>query len=109
MTITREIKEKSRYFEGNPREGWELLTIVQGKKYNTYYYQDTQGNYHHTSVKRKDAYNPFETKIRDRDGITFVKITNKKTGQPIRRRLLLFYNITFLYLKINCIFRIQQN
>lgn len=83
--ITREIENKSRYFEGEPEEDWELLTIVPELKNNVYYYRDREGGYHHRTVKRKDTYNPFVTHVREENGVTWARVVNKKTGQQIRR------------------------
>lgn len=85
MAITREMKDKSRYFKGNPKEDWELLAVEREQKYNIYYYQDKHGGCHHTSVKRKGTYDPFDIELREEDGMTFARMINKKTGQPIRR------------------------
>lgn len=83
MEITREIEDKSRYFEGEPRGDWEFLGIKKNEKYYGYYYRDRQGSYHHKSVKRKVKYNPYRTETYMRDGMEFARVTNKKTGQPI--------------------------
>lgn len=85
MEITREIEEKSKYFDGKPEEGWELIGIKQNQRCNIYYYQDRQGNYHHTSVRRKNTYKVFETRVRKKDGIEYGQVVHKKTGQPIFR------------------------
>lgn len=85
MAITREIEDTSKYFDGNPENGWELVGIKQNQRYNTYYYRDKQGNYHHTSVRRKNTYKAFETRVYTKDGIEYAKVVHKKTGQPIFR------------------------
>lgn len=85
MAITREIKDKSWYFEGEPREDWEYIGTTEDEKYYAHYYQDRQGNYHNTSVKRKVKYNPYKTEVYTRDGIEYAKVVHKKTGQPIFR------------------------
>lgn len=83
--LTREIEDSSVYFDGEPQEGWELLTIKQNRKYNVSYYRDRQGGYHHTSARRKNTYNPFEVQIREKDGVLTARVVNKKTGKPIQR------------------------
>lgn len=84
MGITREIENISQYFEGEPEEGWELTNIQENQKYYIRYYRDKQGKWHHKTVKKKSEYNPFETQIREENGLIFAKIVNKKTGKPIR-------------------------
>ncbi len=83
MEITREIEDKSRYFEGKPGEDWEFLGMKERERCYLSYYRDGQGNYHHKSVKRKAKYNPYKTEVYMRDGMEFARVVNKKTGQPI--------------------------
>lgn len=83
MKITREIEDKSRYFEGEPQNGWELVGIRQNQRCNVYYYRDKQGDYHHKAVKRKTRYNPYKVELTARDGMEFARVVNKKTGRPI--------------------------
>ncbi len=80
-TITREIQDQSVYFEGKPLEGWELVGMVQNKKYRIAYYQDKQGNYHHTSVRLKGRYNPFDIKLTEKDGMVFARVEPKKKNR----------------------------
>lgn len=86
-TITREIEDRSQYFEGEPQEGWELVTIKRSadEKRNTYYYRDADGGYHHKTVRRKPAYSPYEIKTRRKSGMEWASVVNRKTGQPVRR------------------------
>lgn len=84
MEITREIENISQYFEGEPQKDWELANIKENERYYIRYYLDKQGGWHHKAVKKKSKYNPFETQIREENGIMFAKIVNKKTGKPIR-------------------------
>lgn len=86
-TITREIQDQSVYFEGKPLEGWELVGMVQNKKYRIAYYQDKQGYYHHTSVRLKCRYNPFEIKLTEKDGMMFARVEPKKKSQKAKKKI----------------------
>lgn len=76
--ITRQIEERSTYFEGQPLEGWELVGMKENRKNRISYYRDRQGHYHHTAVPLKSKYNPYEVHISEKDGVTFARIELKK-------------------------------
>lgn len=83
--ITREIEDKSQHFDGDPQEGWELVTVKrsQDEKRNVYYYRDGAGGYHHKVVRRKPAYSPYEVRTRQEAGMEWASVVNRKTRQPI--------------------------
>lgn len=76
--ITREIEERSTFFEGQPLEGWELVGMRENRKNRISYYRDKQGNYHHTAVPLKKTYNPFEIHLHEKDGMVFARVELKK-------------------------------
>lgn len=83
MGITREIKDKSQYFGGSPKEDWALADIEEKEKNYIRYYRDKQGNYHHTAVPRKREYDPYKVELTGRrDGMDFASVIHKKTGKP---------------------------
>lgn len=84
MEITREIENISQYFEGEPEEDWELISIKEEQKYRVRYYRDKRGGWHHKTVKKKSEYNPFETRLTEKNGILFARVVNKKTGKSIK-------------------------
>lgn len=52
-TITRKIMEKSRYYEGDIPADWEFMGMRDNGACYIRYYRDTEGNYRHTSQKRR--------------------------------------------------------
>lgn len=79
--ITREIEERSTFFEGQPPKDWELIGVVENRKNRLFYYLDKQGRYHHTAVPLKSNYNPYEVHLSERDGQTFARLELKKTKE----------------------------
>lgn len=76
--ITREIEERSTFFEGQPLEGWELVGMRENRRYRLSYYRDKQGRYHHTAVPLERKYNPYEVYLEEKDGLTFARLELKK-------------------------------
>ena len=76
--ITREIEERSIFFEGQPPKDWELIGVVENRKNRLFYYLDKQGRYHHTAVPLKSRYNPFEIRLHEKDGMKFARMELKK-------------------------------
>lgn len=52
--LTEEIMNQSRYFEGEAPEDWEFIGIYDNDRNYIRYYKDQNGNYHHTSVKKRN-------------------------------------------------------
>lgn len=76
--VTREIEERSAFFEGQPLEGWELVGMRENRKNRISYYRDKQGGYHHTAVPLKRKYNPYKVHLTEKDGMTFARVELKK-------------------------------
>ncbi len=52
-TIAGKIMERSRYHEGDIPTDWEFVGMQDNGAYYIRYYRDAEGNYRHTSQKRK--------------------------------------------------------
>lgn len=76
-------KDSSQYFDGPPQEGWELADIQEKDRCFIRYYQDRQGDFHHTAVPKKGSYEPYRIELSSRrDGMEFASVIHKKTGKP---------------------------
>ena len=52
--LTEEIMNKSQYFEGEAPENWEFIGIFENEVNYIRYYKDLEGNYHHTSARKRN-------------------------------------------------------
>ncbi len=66
-----EIIACSRYFEGEPPEGWELVAIRDNRACRIRHYRDQEGNYWHTAQRKKKGSHARTVTWEDGHGRTF--------------------------------------
>lgn len=66
-----EIMACSRYFEGEPKKDWELVTIQDNRACRIRYYRDPEGNYWHTAQRKRKGSNARTIIREDGHGRTF--------------------------------------
>lgn len=52
--LTDKIMNQSQYFEGEAPEDWEFIGIYDNDRNYIRYYKDPDGNYHHTSSRKRN-------------------------------------------------------
>lgn len=52
--LTEKIMNQSQYFEGEEPEDWEFIGIYDNDRNYIRYYKDPDGNYHHTSSRKRN-------------------------------------------------------
>lgn len=52
--LTEEIMNKSQYFKGEVPEDWEFIGIFENEVNYIRYYKDPDGNYRHTSSRKRN-------------------------------------------------------
>lgn len=65
--------DQSQYFEGEVPESWELIGIYDNDRNYIRYYEDPNGDYHHTSAKKRNRSCGKIVLREDENGRTFAR------------------------------------